>query len=623
MGNATVEFNPASTNPFYYIQEDTPLYTDPDCTVRADAASFDPNIYYYFQDTYYAGAGSSVTARTYVIRRLGANLQNSVARDGSGWYIRADAPRIGNLADLVRPKGEGNLTDTADTTYYPTYQSGSLPDSWVLAYQGNNGRLALAAPASLTIAKTVTADAGLTVPAGQSFAFTLTVPGKAGQTLTVTRRQNGTSSQEQLALDGSGSAGFTLQAGESLTVPDMQNSGFTVVEDPADLPDGFVLESAAADPADIGSFDAGTGTYTGTVGADAALLTFTNSYRAQFPAGAGTVRVPVTKELTGFRTDWQEGESYTFAIAPSDRADNNPNAAIPLTADTLTLSGAVPTGDFVLDFARLLDADTLAVLRARMAEASIPATAESAATGETAAAQTPAPATGESARGAGNGGASDPEGEEAAPSPRPAQTPAASPMPAPGTGAGDAALQEGGATAETARRGAPRPRQPLLTAAQAAELTPDQARAVVGSLTGTYYYTITESGSAADMAGRGVTKDQSRYEVAVTVTDDGAGQLQAALDSITRIAGPDGAILPAPEPAAAADFVNTTTPPAATPSPAPGSTATPAPTTGTPSAPRQAIPQTGDALPVGWLAAAAAAAAAGLGGAVWLRRRRR
>ena len=623
VGNATVEFNPASTNPFYYIQEDTPLYTDPDCTVRADAASFDPNLYYYFQDTYYAGAGSSVTARTYVIRRLGANLQNSVARDGSGWYIRADAPRIGNLADLVRPKGEGNLTDTADTTCYPTYQSGSLPDSWVLAYQGNNGRLALAAPASLTIAKTVTADAGLTVPAGQSFAFTLTVPGKAGQTLTVTRRQNGTSSQEQLALDGSGSAGFTLQAGESLTVPDMQNSGFTVVEDPADLPDGFVLESAAADPADIGSFDAGTGTYTGTVGADAALLTFTNSYRAQFPAGAGTVRVPVTKELTGFRTDWQEGESYTFAIAPSDRADNNPNAAIPLTADTLTLSGAVPTGDFVLDFARLLDADTLAVLRARMAEASIPATAESAATGETAAAQTPAPATGESARGAGNGGASDPEGEEAAPSPRPAQTPAASPMPAPGTGAGDAALQEGGATAETARRGAPRPRQPLLTAAQAAELTPDQARAVVGSLTGTYYYTITESGSAADMAGRGVTKDQSRYEVAVTVTDDGAGQLQAALDSITRIAGPDGAILPAPEPAAAADFVNTTTPPAATPSPAPGSTATPAPTTGTPSAPRQAIPQTGDALPVGWLAAAAAAAAAGLGGAVWLRRRRR
>ena len=188
---------------------------------------------------------------------------------------------------------------------------------------------------------------------------------------------------------------------------------------------------------------------------------------------------------------------------------------------------------------------------------------------------------------------------------------------------GDAAQREGGATAETARRGAPRPRQPLLTAAQAAELTPDQARAVVGSLTGTYYYTITESGSAADMAGRGVTKDLSRYEVAVTVTDDGAGQLQAALDSITRIAGPDGAILPAPEPAAAADFVNTTTPPAVTPSPAPGTTATPAPTTGTPSAPQQAIPQTGDALPVGWLAAAAAAAAAGLGGAVWLRRRRR
>ena len=627
VGNATVEFNPTSTNPFYYIQEDTPLYTDPDCTVRADAASFDPNIYYYFQDTYYAGAGSSVNARTYVIRRLGANLQNSVARDGSGWYIRADAPRIGNLADLVRPKGAGNLTDTADTTYYPTYQSGSLPDSWVLAYQGNNGRLALAAPASLTIAKTVTADAGLTVPDTAGFDFTLSAPAKAGQTVTVTRLTDGVPSQEQLVFEAGGTAEFTLQAGQQLTVPDMQNIDFSVTEDISAMPDGFALADAAADPVGTGSFDAGTATYSGTVGGDAATVTFTNAYQASFPPGAGILRISVAKTLEGVRDSWLPGESYTFHISPSSRADNNPNAAIPLPSTDLTLTAAAPTGNFVIDLGRLLDADTLAVLRQRAAIGA----EEGGGTPESA-----DPATGETARQEGESGGQAPA--QAAEQPQdagPVQT------------AEDARPAHGSAAPQ-------RSRVTLagLTAEQAETLTPDEARALLGAIPGTYYYTITESGDAEEMARDHVIKDQSRYEVAILVTDDGAGTLDATLTSFTRVAGEDGETLDPAEPAGQAAFVNRTTAPA-TPTPAPSATPTPsaapptqAPTaapatpgpassvtataapvrTPTPAAKataRPSNPQTGDGMPVAGLLAAAVLAGSCLGALLLYRRRGR
>lgn len=165
-----------------------------------------------------------------------------------------------------------------------------------------------------------------------------------------------------------------------------------------------------------------------------------------------------------------------------------------------------------------------------------------------------------------------------------------------------------------------------------------------------------------------ITFDRSRYEACVTVTDDGAGRLAAALTSLVRVAGPDGGALANPEPAAQAVFVNTTaalptptpeptlnpeptpeptqeptetpeptlapTPepgaPTATPGPvrptaAPtpatvtnsGPTASPAPTTG-----QGAIPPTGDALPALPLALLAAASAAALALLVYRRSRR-
>ena len=584
VGEATVQFSPADSNPFYFIQQDTPLYLDPACTIRAADPTFDTARAYYFQDAYYAGFGEAVQARTYVIRRQGQNLADSVARDAGGWYIEKDAARLGNLTDLIRLKGDGNRTDTAAAANYPTFVGEDAHTGWFLGYLGNNGRLALAAPASLTIAKAATAE-GLTPPAIAAFPFTLRVPAKANQTVEATRRfADGSTAGQTLRLDAAGEAQFSLPAGEALTIPAMQGLAFTVTETGQSA--GFTLETAAADPADIGRYDPGAAAFAGTVGTADATVTFTNRYTAVFPAG-DTVEIPVVKQLAGFRTDWQAGERYTFAIAPSERAGNNPNAARLLTNTELTLDGGSPSGVFTLDLAPLT--------AARNALAAAP--------------EPPAPATPETA---------------------PLQPAAAEPA----------------ATGETARAR----RSPPLDAA-----------ARLAAIPGEYYYTITETGGV----GPGdITFDRSRYEACVTVTDDGAGRLAAALTSLVRVAGPDGGALANPEPAAQAVFVNTTaalptptpeptlnpepTPeptgtagPTLTPTPEPGAptatpgpvrpTAAPTPATVTnsgptaspaPAAGQGAIPPTGDALPALPLALLAAASAAALALLVYRRSRR-
>lgn len=585
VGEATVQFSPADSNPFYFIQQDTPLYLDPACTIRADDPTFDTARDYYFQDAYYAGFGEAVEARTYVIRRQGQNLADSVARDAGGWYIEKDAARLGNLTDLIRLKGDGNRTDTAAAVIYPTFVGEDAHTGWFLGYLGNNGRLALAAPASLTIAKAATAAEGLTPPAIAAFPFTLRVPAKANQTVAATRRfADGSTAGQTLRLDAAGEAQFSLPAGEALTIPAMQGLAFTVTE--TGQPAGFTLETAAADPADIGRYDPGAAAFAGTVGTADATVAFTNRYTAVFPAG-DTVEIPVVKQLAGSRTDWQAGERYTFAIAPSERADNNPNAALLLTNTELTLDDGSPSGVFTLDLAPLT--------AARNALAAAP--------------ETPAPATPETA---------------------PLQPAAAEPA----------------ATGETARAR----RSPPLDAA-----------ARLAAIPGEYYYTITETGGV----GPGdITFDRSRYEACVTVTDDGAGRLAAALTSLVRVAGPDGGALANPEPAAQAVFVNTTaalptpTPeptlnpeptqkpteapgPTLAPTPEPGAptatpgpvlpTAAPTPATVTNSGPtaspapatgQGAIPPTGDALPALPLALLAAASAAALALLVYRRSRR-
>lgn len=147
-GNATVTFTPANDNPFYFIQEDTPLYTEQTCTQPA-TGSIDSNRTYWFKISWYEGTGAG-GRKEVAIERSGSLLQDWVGQDDGGFlYLKKDAPRLGNLLDAVDVVDQGyeNKTDTAGHPYYPTFK-GEPHDqsSQFVVYLGNNGRLSVSLP---------------------------------------------------------------------------------------------------------------------------------------------------------------------------------------------------------------------------------------------------------------------------------------------------------------------------------------------------------------------------------------------------------------------------------------------------------------------------------------------
>ena len=143
---AYVTFTPAATNPFYYVQENIPLYTGGTAGVvgqggkpgtEAAAESFDASQNYYFKITYYEGEQRVER----IIERSGAELADYVVRIDGQWNLKAGSPRLGNLEDVTAQKGQGNETGTVSTYREPTYQNGQF-----VVYLGNNGKLSVPEP---------------------------------------------------------------------------------------------------------------------------------------------------------------------------------------------------------------------------------------------------------------------------------------------------------------------------------------------------------------------------------------------------------------------------------------------------------------------------------------------
>lgn len=345
MGDATTTFTPATTNPFYYVTKDTTLYTDPQCTNSAPASEwidgywggidvgwvdghyeqidFDPNATYYYQIEYYEGT----QVRTDTVELLGSQIADYVTPVENGedspsvWTLNAGTPRFDHLNDFAQAKLE-NTTGTAAQRLQSQMAAGK-----VTQYEGNNGKLTLPLPASLTISKTVTADTGLTAPAA-TFNFTITAQAKANQTVNAVKTTPGAdpaTSIEKITFGEDGTATFTLTAGQSIEFPNMTNTAYTVVETPAA---GFTNTAATVDPTTAGTFDNTQHSVSGTVGTADASIAFTNNYSVtaidQTPAGLG---LTLTKTIAN--RDFEQYDSFSFTISASQATSNAPLPANP------------------------------------------------------------------------------------------------------------------------------------------------------------------------------------------------------------------------------------------------------------------------------------------------------
>lgn len=341
-GDVLATFTPAKSNSYYYMTEETPIYTDEACTVPAKGALSADGTYYYKRSWYEINNGKA-TLQSGAIQFSG-NIPESwlgyIGTDASGnAVLKSGAPRLTYINEL-RTLKDDNPTATAATVLNPVW-SGSN----VACHLGNNGKLVVEKPGTLAISKS------LVVPEGydraefgnDTFTFTIEIDKAEGQEFPAEVRDANNEPVRDaftITFDNNGKATHSLKDGETLIIRGLSAGWEYLVSEQPTM--GF--EQIA--PAENNDPQAATGTI--AAGAQA-KAEFTNAYR---PSGTldNDDALAVKKVLTG--RSWTDNDAFRFILTPTtDNApmplDENgePVGALTLTKQDLT-DGGYAAGTF-------------------------------------------------------------------------------------------------------------------------------------------------------------------------------------------------------------------------------------------------------------------------------------
>ena len=345
-------FVPATTNDFYYFQEDAPLYTDKECT-KAAKGKIDTSgntIYYYQRDYYKLGSDGKAEKKTNTVTIPGNSnilLEGYAVKDvkTGQYYIPAGAPRTTSLSYFTENKAEGaNKTGTASTFIKPTWDYDNV-GSGITTYLGNNGKMTFDLPGELDITKTVTAAEGHAVPdslKNQEFEYKLELTAKEG----VTPKGEYTA-QKYTGTTATGNE-FTIKSGETFTLKDRQTlkiygleSGttYTVTETKAEHFAGTAAQTNAGDNAVVDTADNGNVMATGAItGNQQSVVNYTNAYKADPVTLDGSANLKVKKEFqladgtSAWDMEYLNDSQFTFLLTA-----NSDNA--PLPEDAVEIAG--------------------------------------------------------------------------------------------------------------------------------------------------------------------------------------------------------------------------------------------------------------------------------------------
>ncbi|MDO4841409.1 MAG: FctA domain-containing protein [Phoenicibacter congonensis] len=313
LGDTTSTFFPAKGNTYYYITEDTPIYSDAECTTRAQG-KLESDKDYYYKRTYFEMVDGKKVDRVRVVDFPGSvaeALAGAVAQDASGnsYFVKGTA-RHTYLDELYTAKTT-NVTETAGDVLNPGWKESSVAAaSTVVNHLGNNGKLKVIKPGTLTVSKTVTVQDGYSLDdyADKSFTFEISIPDVAtaqGQTFPAeVKNASGDTVGDAfgLAFDATGKATHTLKHGETLYVYGLpNNAAYTVTE------------QAAA------GFDTTSEGDTGTIAAgETVAAAFTNTYSAEGTLD-GKIALAGSKVLSG--RDWNETDAFVFTLVGANPED--------------------------------------------------------------------------------------------------------------------------------------------------------------------------------------------------------------------------------------------------------------------------------------------------------------
>ena len=315
-GDVVAAFEPAAGNSYYYFTQDTPIYTDEACTVPAK--SVESGSTYYYKHNYYAMEGGKPVAKTEHAPFPGdaaEKVEGSIAWDSTGaCYLKSGTPRLTYVNELHKVKEE-NRTATATDVLNPKWSGveQSSAETLINAYLGNNGKLSVDVPGTLTVTKQLKLPDGYNAAdfANESFEFTIAMQDAVGKNFNaVVKNANGQQQGDKFVLTfgQDGQAKHFLKPGETLYVYGLSAGwNYKVSETPRA---GFTAEAAGAE----GKIAAG----------QTSAVTFTNAYAASGTL-VGEMYLKGEKVLTG--RDWL---ADTFVFIMKD-ADTSVEAPLPPT----------------------------------------------------------------------------------------------------------------------------------------------------------------------------------------------------------------------------------------------------------------------------------------------------
>lgn len=312
-GDAVATFQPATGNSYYYFTQDTPIYTDEACTTPAK--SVESGSTYYYKHDYYAMENGKPVAKTEHVSFPGDAAEQAegvIAKDSTGaCYFKSGAPRLTYINELHKVKEE-NRTATAADALNPKWSGTeqSAAQTQINAYLGNNGKLSMDVPGTLTVTKQLKLPAGYDAAdfANDSFEFTIAMQDAVGKSFNaVVKNANGQQQGDRfvLAFGQDGQAKHSLKPGETLYVYGLSAGwDYKVSETPRD---GFKAEAAGAE----GQIAAG----------QTSAVTYKNTYSASGTL-EGKTYLKGEKVLTG--REWLETDKFTFILKDADTSVEAP-----------------------------------------------------------------------------------------------------------------------------------------------------------------------------------------------------------------------------------------------------------------------------------------------------------
>ena len=324
-GTTTSSFEPSSGNEFYYFTKPTTLYLDEACEhpVTSRSQIQDGQTYYYkntfwqFTDENADTDGTPYAAEeTFTPFALTAAQARQLAtgEDSDGNVcIPAGTRHTAMISELVENKADGaNKTSTATSVINPNW-AGTGEDETIDAALGNNGRLGIELPGTLSVTKNIEVPTGVdaTQFANTEFPFQITMDDAANYTFKAqVKNADGTIANPgtdedyfDLAFNNGVSTTVNLKPNQTLTIYGLGDGWTYSVAETGTMPAGFAQTEPADGAPATGTIDQAT----------PAVAEFTNTYSFE-----DDVTVPGTTDLAGTKTltprAWQDGDRFDFEL---------------------------------------------------------------------------------------------------------------------------------------------------------------------------------------------------------------------------------------------------------------------------------------------------------------------